>query len=174
MNAKQLYARAMEWLYLACVVLSGSALVVITLIIPFGVFMRYAMNSPQSWPEPASVVMMVMFSFIGGAAIYRANVHIAVQALLDAVSAQWRQVMLWGVDACIAAMALFMVGYGTQLCRITWNQSMAEFPGLSQGVVYSPIPIAGLLTLLFLIERVWVGDPPPTSVMYSDAATGLE
>jgi TRAP-type C4-dicarboxylate transport system permease small subunit len=174
MNAKQLYARAMEWLYLACVVLSGTALVVITLIIPFGVFMRYAMHSPQSWPEPASVVMMVMFSFIGGAAIYRANVHIAVEAVLNAVGPRWRQLMLWGVDLCIAATALFMAGYGTQLCRITWNQSMAEFPGLSQGVVYSPIPIAGVLTLLFLIERVWVGDPPKTSIMYSDAAAELE
>ena len=60
---------------------------VITLIIPLGVFMRYVMNSPLSWPEPASVIMMVMFSFLGGAAVYRANVHIAVQALIDAVSA---------------------------------------------------------------------------------------
>jgi TRAP-type C4-dicarboxylate transport system permease small subunit len=174
MNAKQRYAQAMEALYLACIILSGSALVVITLIIPFGVFMRYAMNSPQSWPEPAAVVMMVMFSFIGGAAIYRAKVHIAVEALLNAVSAQHKKYMLWGVDLCMAATALFMAFYGVQLCRITWNQSMAEFPGLPVGAVYSPIPIAGVLTLLFLIERVWAGDPPSSSVMYSDAATDLE
>jgi hypothetical protein len=45
---------------------------------------------------------------------------------------------------------------------------------LSPAVVYLPIPIAGFLTLLFLIERVWVGDPPPTSIMYSDQATELE
>jgi TRAP-type C4-dicarboxylate transport system permease small subunit len=174
MNAKQRYARAMEGLYLACVVLSGTALVVITLIIPFGVFMRYVLNSPQSWPEPAAVVMMIVFSFVGGAAIYRANVHVAVRAVLDAVSPQLRQVMLWGVDLCMGATALFMAGYGVQLCRVTWNQSMAEFPGLSQGVVYAPIPIAGVLTLLFLIEKVWAGEPPATSVMYSDAAAELE
>src|SRR5204862_63352 len=82
---KQSYQKAMEWLYLACIVLSGTALVAITLIIPLGVFMRYAMNNPLSWPEPASVVMMVMFSFIGGAAVYRANAQIAVEALLEAV-----------------------------------------------------------------------------------------
>ena len=51
MTLKQAYAQAMEWLYMACIVLSGAALVVITLIIPYGVFMRYAMNNPQSWPE---------------------------------------------------------------------------------------------------------------------------
>lgn len=164
----------MEWLYLACIVLSGTALVAITLIIPMGVFMRYVMNDPMSWPEPASVVMMVMFSFLGGAAVYRANVHIAVEALLNAVGARVKQAMLRGVDACMGATALFMLGYGVHLCIITQYQSMAEFPGLSVAIVYAPIPLAGLFTLLFLVERVWLGSPPKTSVMYSDQAAELE
>jgi TRAP-type C4-dicarboxylate transport system permease small subunit len=168
------YRRAMEWLYVACVVVSGTALVVITLIIPIGVFMRYAMNSPLSWPEPAAVIMMVMFSFLGGAAVYRANVHIAVQALLDAVSAGKRRALLMLTDLCMAATALFMLGWGVQLCITTRYQTMAEFPWLSVAYVYSPIPVAGLLTLLFLIERVWVGEAPRTSVMYSDQAAELE
>jgi TRAP-type C4-dicarboxylate transport system permease small subunit len=174
MRAKQRYQQAMETIYIGCIVISGVALVAITLIIPLGVFMRYAMNNPLSWPEPASVIMMVMFSFLGGAAVYRANVHIAVEALLNAVRPGARRVMLWGVDLCMAATALFMLGYGVQLCLVTRYSTMAEFPGLSQAVVYLPIPIAGLLTLLFLIERIWVGDPPATSIMYSDQATELE
>ena len=112
----------MEQLYLLCIVLSGAALVIITLIIPFGVFMRYVMNNPQSWPEPASVVMMVFFSFVGGAAIYRANVHIAVEALLNAVSPSVKSWMLMGVEACMGVISLFMIYYGFQLCQITWNQ----------------------------------------------------
>ena len=171
---KERYAQAMEWLYLACIVLSGTAMVAITLIIPLGVFMRYVMNSPLSWPEPASVIMMVMFSFLGGAAVYRANVHIAVEALLNAVPPSARRAMLWGVDACMGATAIFMLVYGIQLCRVTQYSSMAEFPGLSQAVVYLPIPVAGLLTLLFLLERVFVGDPPKTSIMYTDQASELE
>ena len=174
MTVKQRYAQAMEWLYIACVVVSGVALVAITLIIPLGVFMRYVMNSPLSWPEPASVIMMVMFSFLGGAAVFRANVHIAVEALLNAVQPGTRRAMLWGVDACMAATALFMLGYGIQLCLVTRYSTMAEFPALSQAVVYMPIPIAGFLTLLFLIERVWVGDPPKTSIMYREQAAELE
>ena len=174
MGARQGYRRAMEWLYLACIVLSGSAMVVITLIIPLGVFMRYVMNDPLSWPEPASVVMMVMFSFLGGAAVYRANVHIAVEALMRAVGPGLRQAMKWGVNACMGATALFMVVYGVHLCIITQFQTMAEFPGLSVAVVYAPIPVAGLFTLLFLIERVWLGEAPATSVMFSDKAAEHE
>ena len=168
------YRQGMQWLYLACIVLSGTAMVAITLIIPYGVFMRYAMNNPQAWPEPASVVMMVMFSFIGGAAVYRANAQIAVQALIKAVGARTRQGMTWGVHACMTLTGAFMLGYGVHLCEITWQNTMAEFPALRVGIVYLPIPIAGLFTLLFIIEKAWLGDPPKTDVMYSDQAAELE
>ena len=174
MTLKARYTRAMELLYLACVVISGLALVAITLIIPAGVFMRYVMNDPMAWPEPAAVIMMVMFSFLGGAAVYRANVHVAVEALLNAVSKRVRKAMLWGVDACMTATALFMLVYGIQLCIATRFSTMAEFPTLSVAIVYAPIPVAGLLTLLFIVEKVWVGPPPRTSIMYSDQAAELE
>ena len=174
MTPQQRYREAMEWLYIACVGVSGVGLVVITLMIPYGVFRRYAMNNPQSWPEPAAVVLMVMLSFLGGAAVYRANVHVAVEALLNAVSPEKRRVMRWAVDACVGATALFMVIYGIELCAITRFQTMAEFPWLSVAVVYAPIPLSGLVTLLFLIERVWIGTPPRTSIMYRDDAAELE
>jgi TRAP-type C4-dicarboxylate transport system permease small subunit len=171
---KALYRRAMQRLYLACIVLSGVGLVAITLMIPTGVFMRYVMNDPLQWPEPASVIMMVYFSFIGGAAIYRANQQIAVEALLRAVNPPVRAAMQWGVYACMLLIAAFMVGYGVHLCVVTWGNTIAEFPWLSTGVVYMPIPIGGLLTFLFIVEKIWLGEPPKDDVMYSDQAVDLE
>jgi len=165
---KATYAAAMERLYLACIVVSALALVAITLVIPYGVFMRYVMNSASSWPEPFSVLAMVLFSFVGGAAAYRANVHIAVQMLTDAVPARARRALLLLADLAMVATALFMMVYGTQLVRATWNQTIAEFPTLSVGITYLPIPVGGLFTLLFIVERLWLGMPPPTSVMYRD------
>ena len=164
----------MQRLYVGCIVLSGLALVAITLIIPSGVFMRYVMNDPLQWPEPASVIMMVFFSFVGGAAVYRANQQIAVEALMRAVNAPSRAAMEWGVHACMLSIAAFMVGYGVHLCVLTRDNTIAEFPWLSVGIVYMPIPIGGLLTLLFIIEKIWLGEPPPDDVMYSDAPTDLE
>jgi len=171
---KQRYRSAMQALYFGCVVLSGAALVVITLIIPLGVVMRYVFNDPLSWPEPAAVVMMVMFSFVGGAAVYRANAQIAVEALLNAVKPNVRKAMKWGVHLCMTLTAAFMLGYGAHLCQLTWYNTMAEFPALRVGFVYMPIPVAGLLTLLFIAEKVWLGEPSKTDVMYSDQAAELE
>ena len=164
----------MQATYVGCIALSGLALIAITLMIPSGVFMRYVMNDPLQWPEPASVIMMVFFSFVGGAAVYRANAQIAVEALLRAVGPRSRAAMHWGVHACMFIIAAFMLGYGIHLCLITQGNTVAEFPWLSVGIVYLPIPIGGALTLLFLIEKVWLGEPPKSDVMYSDQAVELE
>jgi len=168
------YRRLMRRLYIGCIVLSGLGMVAITLIIPSGVFMRYVMNDPLQWPEPASVIMMVAFSFIGGAAVFRANQQIAVEALMRAVNAPSRAAMQWGVHACMLSIAAFMVVYGAHLCWVTKGNTIAEFPSLSVGIVYLPIPIGGLLTLLFIIEKIWLGEPPKDDVMYSDAPADLE
>jgi TRAP-type C4-dicarboxylate transport system permease small subunit len=168
------YRRLMQRLYLGCIVLSGVGMVAITIIIPSGVFMRYVMNDPLQWPEPASVIMMVFFSFIGGAAVFRANQQIAVEALMRAVNAPSRAAMQWGVHACMLSIAAFMFVYGVHLCWLTKGNSIAEFPWLSVGIVYLPIPIAGVLTLLFIIEKIWLGEPPRDDVMYSDAPADLE
>ena len=171
---KKTYRRLMQRLYLACIVLSGLAMVAITLMIPSGVFMRYVMNNPLQWPEPASVIMMVFFSFVGGAAVYRANQQIAVEALMRAVGPRSRAAMQWGVHACMLLVAGFMLGYGVHLCQVTWGNTIAEFPWLSVGIVYMPIPLGGLLTLLFIVEKIWLGEPPKDDIMYSDAPAELE
>ena len=162
------YRKAMERLYLGCIVLSGVAMVVITLFIPAGVFMRYVMNDPLQWPEPASVILMVFFSFIGGAAVYRANQQIAVEALMKAVGPRSRTAMQWGVNGCMLLIAVFMLGYGIHLCYVTRGNTIAEFPWLSTGVVYLPIPIGGALTALFVIERLmtreFFSEPEPETV----------
>jgi len=171
---KARYALAMEALYVACMVISGVSLVVITMIIPYGVFMRYVLNAAASWPEPLAVLLMIVFSFLGGAAVYRANVHMAVRALLDAVNERWRRLLLRLVDLAMAVTALFMLVWGARLVQATWYQVIAEFPVLSVGLTYAPLPLAGLITLLFIVERVWIGDPPRSSVMYRDAPADLE
>jgi TRAP-type C4-dicarboxylate transport system permease small subunit len=44
--------------------------------------------------------------------------------------------------------------WGLRLVQTTWFQSIAEFPIVSAGMAYLPIPIAGALTTLFVFERL--------------------
>ena len=148
------YFRAMDALHQACMFAAGLCLVVITIIIPYGVFMRYVLNAAASWPEPLAVLLMFVFSFLGGAAVYRANVHMAVRALLDAVDERWRRRLRRLVDVAMAVTALFMLIWGLRLVHTTWYQVISEFPVLSVGLTYAPLALAGLITLLFIVERL--------------------
>jgi TRAP-type C4-dicarboxylate transport system permease small subunit len=158
----------MEWLYIACIGLAGVVMLVMTIIIPYGVFMRYVVNSPASWPEPAGILLMVLFSFIGGAAAYRAKAHIAVSTLLNMLNETNRGRMQRTADVGMAIIALFMMKWGVQLVQATWQNTIAEFPELSVGVTYLPIPVGGFIMLLFVIERLWIGEPPPSSFTFRD------
>ena len=165
---RKTYRQAMEWLYIVCIVVAAVAMVVITTIIPYGVFMRYVVNSAASWPEPAGILMMIIFSFIGGAAAYRANAHIAVGTVLNMVNAANRKRLEFAGDVGMGIVGIFMVKWGVQLVITVWQNSIAEFPGLSAGATYLPIPIAGVITLLFCIERLWLGQPPDSSFTFRD------
>jgi TRAP-type C4-dicarboxylate transport system permease small subunit len=169
---KTTYRAAMEWLYIACIVLAGVVMVVMTIIIPYGVFMRYVVNSPASWPEPAGILMMVWFSFIGGAAAYRAKAHIAVTTLVKALNPANQARADLVAEIGMGIIAVFMIKWGWQLVQALWDNTIAEFPFLSTGVTYLPIPIAGVITLLFVIERMWCGEPPPTSFTFRDQPQG--
>jgi TRAP-type C4-dicarboxylate transport system permease small subunit len=151
---------AMDALYRLCIVVAGSALVLISAVIPWGVFTRYVLNSAASWPEPMAILLTIVLTFIGGAACYRADSHMRVSILLRALSRPWRRLAEPLAEALTALLSLFMVVWGARLVVATWHQSIAEFPQLSVGVTYLPIPIGGTITLLFVIERLLIGRPP--------------
>lgn len=154
---KTLYVAAMDRLYLACIWAAGVAIVCMSLIIPWGVFTRYVLGTGSQWPEPIAILLMMVFTFIGAAAAYRANAHIAVTMLTDVLPPPLRALSAWFVDLCMAAACAFVTWYGTQLSLGTMGQSISELPWLPVGVTYAALPLGSLFTLLFVIERRWIG-----------------
>lgn len=164
------FRAAMDGLYWLCVVGSGSALVLISAVIPWGVFTRYVLNSAASWPEPMAILLTIVLTFIGAAACYRADTHMRVSILVRAMSRPWRRAIEPLAEMLAALLSLFMVIWGARLIVATWHQSIAEFPALSVGVTYLPIPIGGAITLLFVAERLLIGRPPQRNELHGPAA----
>ena len=154
---KSLYVAAMDRLYLVCIWSAGFAIVCMSLIIPWGVFSRYVLGTGSQWPEPIAILLMMVFTFIGAAAGYRANTHIAVSMLTDVLPPPLRRLSAILVDLVMGVACLFVVKYGFSLCLETMGQSIAELPWLPVGVTYAALPLGSLATLLFVIERRWVG-----------------
>src|ERR1700689_707555 len=154
------YRRAMDYLYLLCVVIGCTALVLISVIIPWAVFTRYVLNSAASWPEPTAVLLTIVLTFIGAAAGYRFNLHMNVSFFADKLPDRYRILLDILVQLLMALIAAFMIIWGARLVDVTWHNTIPDFPFLSVGVTYLPIPVGGIFLLLFIIERILIGASP--------------
>ncbi len=154
-----LYRRAMDIAYLICVWLAGGALVLISAVIPWAVYTRYVLNSAASWPEPTAVLLTIVLTFFGAAACYRLGTHMNVTVVVDFLPERTRRIADLLVEILMLIFAVFMIVYGYRLCEATWNNTIAEFPLLRVGIVYSPIPLGAIFTLLFIIEHLTIGRP---------------
>jgi TRAP-type C4-dicarboxylate transport system permease small subunit len=153
--------RLMDVLYGACVVIAGTALVLISAVIPWAVYTRYVLNRAASWPEPMAVLLMIVLTFFGAAACYRVGLHMRVSFFATLLPERLQRATALLVELLMALIALFMVDWGSKLVAATWQNSIADFPSLSVGVTYLPIPLGGAILLLFVFERLAIGPPPP-------------
>jgi TRAP-type C4-dicarboxylate transport system permease small subunit len=165
-----LFRRMMDYLYLLCVIIGCTALVLISAIIPWAVFTRYVLNSAASWPEPLAILLTIVLTFIGAAAAYRLNLHMNVSYFADQLPQPWRKLLDLIVQLLMALIATFMIVWGERLVEVTWYNSIADFPFLSVGVTYLPIPIGGVFLLLFIVERIFLGRPPEPISQHPEAA----
>ena len=165
---KNLLLRFNDKLYMTCIWVAGLSVLAISLMIPWGVFARYVLGTGSSWPEPTAILLMMVFTFIGAAASYRAGAHMAVAMLTDRMPPNLRKTMSIVSQLLMATICLFMTIWGAKLCMSTWNQFMSALPTLRVGVTYMPIPIGGALTLVFVLEKLLLGDQSNRRVVRFD------
>jgi TRAP-type C4-dicarboxylate transport system permease small subunit len=156
----------MDALYWLCVWVAGTALVLISAVIPWAVYTRYVLNQAASWPEPTAVLLMIVLTFFGAAACYRAGLHMRMAFFVSLLPQRLQYASNILVELMMGLITLFMVYWGFKLVAATWQNSIADFPGLSVGVTYLPIPLGGAILLLFIIERLTIGPPPAVSIRH--------
>ncbi|MCU0943433.1 MAG: TRAP transporter small permease [Hydrogenophaga sp.] len=160
--------KALDAVYSTCVWVAGSCIILMSLFIPWGIFTRYVLGTGSQWPEPISILLMVIFTFMSAAVAYRAGAHIAVEMLTMRLPQEARRVLRGVVHVLMLGISLFMVFYGTRLCIGTWGQSIPELTWLPVGLTYVPVPLGGLVTALFVLEHVFIGDASRRAVVTFD------
>src|ERR1700743_3165701 len=169
-----LFRKLMDWLYWTCVVVGTTALVLISAVIPWAVFTRYVLNSAASWPEPLAVHLTIVLTLIRAAAAYRLHLHMNVGYFAGQLPQPYRKLLELLVQLLMALIALFMIVWGESLVEVTWHHTIADFPFLSVGVTYLPIPVGGACLLLFIIEQIWLGAPPDPIPSHGETAALAE
>jgi TRAP-type C4-dicarboxylate transport system permease small subunit len=167
-------ARFFDALYQACIWIAGLAILLLSLIIPWGVFARYVLGSGSNWPEPVAVLLMVTFTFMGAAASYRAGSHIAVAMLTDRLPAAAQRLCSKAVDILMLVLAAFVLVWGGKLVLGTMGQSLGDLPWMPVGLTYLPLPLGALATMFFIVERILWGSQHNRPIVRFDQETPTE
>lgn len=131
---------------------SAFGLVLMTAIVGWQVFGRYALNSTPSWSEQAALTLMIWYVALAAAAGVRQGFHIRIVALEDAVSPGIRKAMQVFSNTVVGACGIAMLVWGGELVLLTWSHVVPSL-GISRGLAYLGLPIAGALMALFALER---------------------
>ena len=152
----ELYLKWMDRLYLLAMVVAGLSLLVMTIVIPIGIFLAMCSIAANSSPEPIAIICMVTFTFIGAAVSYRAGSHIAVN-MLTGLPASLQRLCARVVDLLMLLISGLMCWYSYWLCVELREQPVAEFPLLTSGESYLPLPVGSAILILFVLERLLFG-----------------
>lgn len=156
---RPIYVRLMDWFYYACMTVAGVAIVVMALIIGWSVYTRYVLTEGSFWAEPIAITLAVQMTFYGAAACYRAGAHISIDLLVRGLDGKAGLAASRLVDILMLLISLAMIWYGIGLVKTTFFQVYPEFQHIRVGAVYTALPGSGLITLLFVIERLVYGPP---------------
>ena len=133
--------------------LSGIGLVLMTALIACQVFWRYVLNDSISWTEPASVMIMGWFIFLGAAVGIREGYHLSFDVMLYVVPPRMKLWLHTVSDIVVIAFGCGMAVYGTQLA-INAAPNILPSLGISGAFDFMPIVAGGVLVVLFSIERI--------------------
>lgn len=132
----------------------SAALLVATVAIAFvQVVFRYALNSALSWPEEMARFAFVWCVFLAAAMVSRRSRHVVIDMLPRALGPAALRIHACAVRIVSAAVAVFLLVYGTGLVqKSTYVSPALEWP---YTYLYLAVPTGAAITLVLLsIEPV--------------------
>lgn len=138
----------LDGLSLACKLVTGVALVVLTVIFGWLVFGRYVLNETPTWVEQTAFLLVMTIAFLGAAIGVHENTHLSVAALRTAVPEAVRKMLVALTDVIMGGFGLLMAWFGTQLTIFKWGSEIPLLQ-LPEGLRSLPLAVAGALIFLF-------------------------
>lgn len=134
-------------------ILSGVALVAMTLMFAWLVYGRYVLNDTPTWVEQVSHLLIMVIAFFGAAVGVRQDTHLSVVLFRSAVPTKVRTVFVFVTDVLMAIFGGFMFWYGLELTMFKWN-SLIPLIQWPEGLRSLPLTVCGALIFLFSISHL--------------------
>jgi TRAP-type C4-dicarboxylate transport system permease small subunit len=133
--------------------LASLGLVLMTAFIAWQVFGRYVLNSSPSWTEPAAVMLMSWFIFLGAAVGVREGYHLSFDVVLYFLPEGARKALHTVSDVVVMGFGGAMMWFGLDLVLGTWRATLPSL-GLPGGMAFLALVSGGALVSLFSLERI--------------------
>jgi TRAP-type C4-dicarboxylate transport system permease small subunit len=151
--ARPAFHRVLDLLGAACSVLTGTALVVLTLIFGWLVYGRYVLNATPTWVEQVSLLLVAYITFLGAALGIHESTHLGVSYFRDIARPGLRRCFTWVSHLVMAVFGMVMMFAGYQLTVFKWG---AQIPliHVPEGVRAIPVMLCGGLIVLFSVGHL--------------------
>ena len=143
----------LDMIALACRILTGVALVVLTVIFGWLVFGRYVLNATPTWVEQVALLLVMLIAFLGAAVGVHEHTHLSVSIVRSAVPSRIRTVFVVVTDLIMGVFGGLMMWYGAQLTIFKWGSLITQIQ-LPEGLRSLPLTVGGGLILLFSIGHL--------------------
>jgi len=140
--------RAYGFIARVCLLLAGTALVVMTAIFAWLVFGRYVLNDTPTWVEQVSLLLMMVIAFLGAAVGVHQDTHLSVVVFRSAVPARVRTGFVFVTDLLMTGFGALMFWHGIELTLFKWN-TLIPLIQWSEGLRSLPLTVCGALLFLF-------------------------
>ncbi len=151
-NAQSVFIRKMDTVFdliaRVCLLIAGTALVVMTAIFAWLVFGRYVLNDTPTWVEQVSLLLMMVIAFLGAAVGVHRDTHLSVVIFRSLVPDWLRRGFVVVSDLLMAVFGGMMFWYGAELTMFKWN-TLIPLIQWSEGLRSLPLTICGALLFLF-------------------------
>lgn len=140
--------RVLDTIAAICKLVTGVALVILTVIFGWLVYGRYVLNATPTWVEQAALLLVMLIAFVGAAVGVHENTHLAVKLFRQSVSEKVRSALVVITDLALAGFGGLMLWYGYQLTVFKWGSNIPLIQ-LPEGLRSLPLTVGGGLIVLF-------------------------
>lgn len=139
--------------------LATSLFALLTLVVLWGVFSRYALGAQGTWTDELARYLLVWVSLIGGALMYREHGHLGVDYLVGKFDPEAQRATAIVVEMIVFGFALFVLGYGgwTLMSEAFRAGETTTSLGIQVGWLHIATPLSGIFMAAFALEHVVCG-----------------
>ena len=146
-----------------CIEAVSAVMVVALAVIVFvQVFNRFVLQTPLAWSEDLAMLLFQWVVFLGAALGVSRMRHFGIELVVRQLPERLRHRVELLTPIVMAVVALVMIFQGWTILGFNRNRIFGTMD-LSYTWAFLPIPLAGVLILLYLIQeeiRRWRGAPP--------------